>query len=284
MTETSVDEDELLELGRLTQEEDVSDVKLSEDLSEEQRADARKMLERHKELFTDLPGRARVIRHRLTLTDDKPIRSKPYPLPYAKRANLKEEIDKMLKAGIIQETNSPYASPIVIVNKKDGTDRICVDYRKLNRVTVADPEPMRTAEDLFQRVGKCRFFSKIDLSKGYWQIPAEEEDVPKTAFVTPDGHYEFLRMPFGMKNSGATLVRAMRKVLEGLAGMESYIDDIIVYNEDWDLHVRTLERLFRRLRDAGFTARPSKCVLGAGSLEFLGHTLGFDWVTPSEGN
>ena len=149
MVETSVDEDELLELGRLTQEEDISDVELSKELSKEQQEDIRKMLKRRKELFTDLPGRAGVIRHSLTLTDDKPIRSKPYPLPYAKRANLKEEIDKMLKAEIIRESNSPYASPIVIVSKKDGTDRICVDYRKLNRVTVADPEPMRTAEDLF---------------------------------------------------------------------------------------------------------------------------------------
>ena len=100
--------------------------------------------------------------------------------------------------------------------------------RKLNKLTVADSEPMTTAEDLFQRLGRSRYFSKIDLSKGYWQIPVAEEDVPKTAFVMPDGCYEFLRMPFGMNNSGATLVREMRQLLSGMDYVSSYIDDLIV--------------------------------------------------------
>ena len=136
---------------------------------------------------------------------------------------MKEEIADMLELGIIRPSTSPYASPIVIVKKKDGTNRICVDYRKLNNVTVSDPEPMQTADDLFQKLERSKFLSKIDLSKGYWQIPVAKDDVHKTAFVTPDGRYEFLRMPFGMKNSGATLVRGMRKILSGLDNVESYI-------------------------------------------------------------
>ena len=118
--------------------------------------------------------------------------------------------------GFIRKSSSPYASPVVIVKKKDGSNRICVDYRKLNKVTISDPEPTKISEDLFQQLGKSSFFSKIDLSKGYWQIPVTEEDVFKTAFLTPDGAYEFLRMSFGMKNSGATLVRGMREVLLGI--------------------------------------------------------------------
>ena len=118
--------------------------------------------------------------------------------------------------GLIRKSSSPYASPVVIVKKKDGSNRICVDYRKLNKVTISDPEPTKISEDLFQQLGKSSFFSKIDLSKGYWQIPVTEEDVFKTAFLTPDGAYEFLRMSFGMKNSGATLVRGMREVLLGI--------------------------------------------------------------------
>ena len=143
---------------------------------------------------------------------------------------------------------------------------------------------MRTSEDLFQQLGKSKFFSKIDLSKGYWQIPVAEEDIFKTAFVTPDGTYEFLRMPFGMKNSGATLVRGMREVLSGMSGVESYIDDLIVFSRDWETHLRTLEELLKRLSEANLTARPSKCIFGASTVEFLGHDVGYDWITPNDDN
>ena len=106
------------------------------------------------------------------------------------------------------------------MKKKDGSNRVCVDFRKLNKITEVDPEPMTTAEDSFRRQ---KYLSKIDLIKGYWQIPVAPEDVHKTDFVTPDGKYEFTRMPFGMVNSGATLVRGLRKILEGMTGAESEV-------------------------------------------------------------
>ena len=189
----------------------------------------------------------------------------------------------MLDLGIIRASASPYAFPIVIVKKKDGSNRICVDYRKLNKVTVADPELMKTPEDLFQRLGKSNYFSKIDLSKGYWQIPVAEEDVKKTAFVTPDGNYEFIRMPFGMKNSEATLVRGLRMLISDFENVDSYIDNLIVYTEDWDTHIRVLDELMNRLQQAN-TARLTKCVFGAKSVEFLGHQVGFDWITVNDDN
>ena len=138
----------------------------------------------------------------------------------------------MLSLGIIRESNSPFASPIVIVKKKGGSSRICVDYWKLNKLTAADSKPITTAEDLFQRLGKSKYYSKIDLSKGYWQIPVAEKDIKKTAVVTPDGTYDFLRMPFGMNNSGATLIRGMRKILAGMNIVDSYIDDLIIHTND----------------------------------------------------
>ena len=123
---------------------------------------------------------------------------------------------------------------VVPVDDTDDTD----DFRKLNKITEVDPEPMMTAEDLFRRLSGKKYLSKIDLTKGYWQIPVAPEDVHKTAFVTPDGQYEFTRMPFGMVNSGATLVRGLRKILEGMPGVGSYIDDIVIYSDSWEDHIR----------------------------------------------
>ena len=280
----SVNDEEMMELANCHQKETVKDVKLGIELTKTQQEEMMDTLVRYEEVFSDIPGKTNVIEHKIEFTNNKPVRSRPYPLPYALRENLKREIQDMLSLGIIRESNSSFASPIVIVKKKDGSDRICIDYRKLNKLTVADPEPMVTAEDLFQWLGKSKYYSKIDLSKGYWQIPVTEEDIEKTAFITPDGTYDFLRMPFGMKNSGATLVRGMRKILAGMNNVDSYIDDLIIHTNDWQAHLQVLGELLRRLREAGLRVRPSKCVFGAESVEFLGHYIGRDWITINEDN
>ena len=179
----------------------------------------------------------------------------------------------MLDLGIIRESRSPYASPVVIVKKSDGSNRVCVDYRKVNKLAVFDPEPMPTAEELFQETGNDKFFSKVDLSKGYWQIKVAEEDIPKTAFVTPDGHWEFLRMPFGIVNSGATLKRGLSRILKGVDNVFFYWDDILVHTSSLEDHVKTLRELFQRLTEADLTIRPSKCILGTDNVDFIGHRL-----------
>ena len=173
--------------------------------------------------------------------------------------------------GVVRPSTSPYASPIVMVKKKDGSNRVCVDFRKLNKITEVDPEPMTTAEDLFRRLSGKKYLSKIDLTKGYWQIPVAPEDVHKTAFVTPDGQYEFTRMPFGMVNSGATLVRGLRKILEGMPRVGSYIDDIVIYSDSWEDHIRTLKELFGRLRKADYQ-EASEIFLGSRRLLQGSHT------------
>ena len=125
-----------------------------------------------------------------------------------------------------------------------------------------DSEPIATVEDLFRRLSGKKYLSKIDLIKGYWQIPVAPEAVHKTAFVTPDGQYEFTRMLSSMVNSGATLVRGLRKILEGMSGVRSYIDDIVIYSDSSEDHLRMLKELFGRLRKAKITARYTKCLLG----------------------
>ena len=174
---------------------------------------------------------------------------------------------------MIRESKSPYSSPVVIVRKKDGTNRVCVDFCKLNSITEFDPTPMPTAEDIFQKMSKAKYLIKLDLSKGYWQIPVGANDIPKTAFVTPDSSYGFVKMPFGMMNSGATLVRAIRKLLEDLDEADNYVDDIIIYTETWEQHLVVLDEVLSRLAKVGFTVRPTKCVLGADSIEVVGHRI-----------
>ena len=217
---------EVPDLEGYRQREGVRDVKLGDELPE----DLRRVL---KEL---VPGETDVIQHQIRLTDDTPIRCKPYRLPYAIREELRNEVDTLLEMGVVRQSTSPYASPIFMVKKKDGSNRVCVDFRKLNKITEVDPEPMTTAEDLFQRLSGKKYLSKIDLTKGYWQIPVAPEDVHKTAFVTPDRQYEFTRMPFGRVNSGATLVRGLRKILEGMPGVGSYIDNIVIYSDSSYIH------------------------------------------------
>ena len=248
-------------------------VKTGPGLSDTDRAEFLDLAEEFSSLFTEAHGTTNLVQHHINLTSDEPVRSKPYPVPYSMRESLKKDIDDMIKMGVIRESNSPYASPVVVVKKKDGSNRVCVDYRKLNKLTVFDPEPMPAAVDLFQKLNGDKYFSKIDLSKGYWQVTIPEADVSKTAFVTPDGSYEFLKMPFGMVNSAATLKRGMKKLLKGMKNVEFYWDDILVHTRTWEEHLKTLRELFKRLALAGMTIRPSKCIFGADSVDFLGHQL-----------
>ena len=160
--------------------------------------------------FTEATGTTNLAQHHIKLTSDQAVRSRPYPVPYSLKESLKKVITDMMKMGVIKESRSPYASPVVVVKKKDNTNRICVDYRRLNKLTLFDPKPMPTAKHLFQKFNGNKYFTRIDLSKGYWKISLPEKDIPKTAFVTPDGSYEILEMPFGMINSAATLKRAIK--------------------------------------------------------------------------
>ena len=141
-----------------------------------------------------------------------------------------------------------------------------------------DAELIATARCISTTSGK-KYLTKIDLTKGYWQIPVAPEDGHKTAFVTPDGQHEF-KMPFGMVNSGATFVRGLSKVLEGMPRVGSYIDDIVIYNDSWEDHLRRLKDLFGRLRKANDHSRPTKCLLGANRMEFLGHQIRGDYPGP----
>ncbi|GFR93145.1 zinc finger protein [Elysia marginata] len=274
----------LPELGGWGSNGTVNDLQYGDQLTPDQRRQLEEIASSYSSIFSDRPGTVSTEEHRIEMTSSTPVRQRPYPVPYAMRQTLRDELRKMEDLKIIRKSSSPYSSPVVVVKKKDGSNRVCIDYRRLNKITTFDPQPMTPPADVFQGMEKDQYFSKLDLSKGYWQIPVRKEDIPKTAFVTMDCHYEFLRMPFGMMNSGATLTRAFKKLLCGIDNVVDYIDDLLVHTETWEAHVETLFELFRRLREANFTVRPVKCVLGSSTIDFLGHRLGQGTISLQDEN
>ena len=267
-------EDEIIVLPSDVQTEDMSMVKVNNELSEEQKKDVSRILEEYKDIFTDVPGRTDVIEHVISLSSKGPVRSKPYPLPYALQQDMDEEVERMLKLGVIEGSNSPYATPLVAVKKKDGSNRVCLDFRKINKLTVFDSEPMPDQNLIMTHISKSKYFTKIDLSKGYWQTPLEKQSREITAFQTNKGLMQFVAMPFGLVNSGATFNRMMRKLFNNLKNVEIFVDDILVHSRDWEEHKVTLKLVLSILRKALLTVRPSKTEIAYFAVEYLGSKVG----------
>ena len=150
----------------------------------------------------------------------------------------------------------------------------------MNKITTFDAEPIPNPEEIFSKLANDHYFTKIDLSKGYWQIPMTVEAKAKTAFITPTGLYQFNVMPFGLVNAPATFSRVMRTLLNGLDHVDNYIDDILVHTQSWEVHIAILTELMQRLRKSGLTARPSKCLIGNQTISFLGHVIGHGKLEP----
>ena len=157
----------------------------------------------------------------------------------------------MLSSGIIEPSTSEWSAPIVLVKKKDGSLRLCVDYRRLNQVSVSDAYPTPRVDDLIDRVGGSSFISTLDLTRGYWQVPVADEDRLKTAFVTPFGLYQFNVMPFGLQGAPATFQRLMDHVIRGLEFAAAYLDDLIVFSNSWSEHLAHVHAVLERLKEAG---------------------------------
>ena len=184
-------------------------------------------------------------------------------------------LDEMLDADVISPSSSPWASPIVLVEKKDGSTRFCVDYRRLNRLTRKDAFPLPRIEQALDALHGARIFSTLDLQSGFWQVPLTERAKEKSAFTTPFGLFQFNKMPFGLTNAPATFQRLMEAVLRGLTFDIAliYLDDIIVFARDFDEHLSRLRQVLQRLRSAGLELKPSKCRFGWSAVQYLGYVI-----------
>ena len=188
----------------------------------------------------------------------------------------------MMQHGAIRPSSSPWASPIVLVKKKDGSTRFCVDYRRLNDITVKDVFPLPRTSDILESFKGAKIFSTLDAASGYWQVPLTEDAISKSAFICNEGLFEFLVMPFGLCNAPATYQRIMNLMLSGLNGISClvYLDDIIVFSRDFREHLADLQQVFDRLVQAEMLLKPSKCYFGLDRVKYLGHIVSAEGISP----
>lgn len=195
-------------------------------------------------------------------------------------------IDEMQKQGVVQPSVSPWASPVVLVPKKDGSMRFCVDYQRLNSATRKDVYPLPRIDDILTSLGDKHYFSTLDLASGYWQVGLDEQARAKSAFTTFKGLYEFVRMPFGLCNAPATFQRLMQRVLSGLEWQSCfvYLDDVLVASKTFDQYLEHLREVFLRLRHAQLHLKPKKCGFLRHEVCYLGYIVSQDGIKPDPTN
>ena len=270
-------------------EQDLSSVKAipvhleESSLTEAQKEDVQRTLVKWKDVFTFSPtelGKAKDIKHRIVLKDNQPFKDRTRRIPPGMYDEVKQHLKDMLACGAIRPSQSPWSSNVVLVRKKDGSLRLCLDFRRLNERTVRDAYMLPRIEETLDNLQGACWFSSLDLQSGYWQVEVEEEDKQKTAFSVGNlGFYECNRMPFGLTNAPATFQRLMERALADLPNCFAYLDDIIIYSSgSFTEHLLKLESVFERLLEYGLKLKPSKCHLFLQKIKYLGHVISSEGV------
>ncbi|XP_042144967.1 uncharacterized protein LOC121835094 [Ixodes scapularis] len=234
------------------------------------------LVTRHGQVFRDRPGRCTVGMHKIKIKEGaarQPVH--PYKVPMSFRKEVKRQVHELLAWDLIYPVESPHAYPIVCVSKKDGGLRLCCDYRKLNSITEPDAFPMSLPSELLLQVAKAKYITLIDMLRGYWQIPLDEQAQALTAFVTPVGQYAWRVMPFGLKNASATFQRIINGMLAAHREYAcAYIDDLAVFSKTWEEHLQHLEKVLTAVAASAFRVNAAKCRFAKPEVEFLGHVVG----------
>lgn len=259
-------------------------------LNEEEKRSLLELCKNYNQIFHlegDKLTSTNVLCHQIITESNAPIQTKTYRYPEVHKQEVNTQISKMLQQGIIRPSTSPWSSPLwVVPKKKDASGkvkwRIVIDYRKLNDVTVGDAYPLPNITDILDQLGHSKYFTTLDLANGFHQIKLDQEDIPKTAFSTPQGLYEYVRMPFGLKNAPATFQRLMNTVLSGIHGLYCfvYLDDIVIYANSVEDHTLKLESVFKRLQENNLKLQPDKCEFMRKEVAYLGHVITNQGVLP----
>ena len=220
-------------------------------------------------------GLTDLVSHTISTGDNPPIRQPVRRTPLALHKKMEELVQNMMEQGVIQHSNSPWASPVVLVEKKDGSYRFCVDYRRLNSVTKMDVFPLPRVDDTLDMLSQTQYFSTLDLAAGYWQVQMDNNSQEKTAFSTYSGRYEFRVMPFGLCNAPSTFQRLMETILAGLTRSCClvYLDDVMVIGKNFLEHLDNLRNVFARFRIANLKLKPEKCCLAGSEVLYLGYVV-----------
>ncbi|GFX51321.1 retrovirus-related Pol polyprotein from transposon 412 [Trichonephila clavipes] len=253
----------------------------------EQKSSAERLFQEFEDVFSrnssDI-GHTTVTQHRIDTADHPPIKQHPGRLPFAKQEEVGTLLREMQENDIIEPSSSPWASPIVLVRKKDGSTRFCVDYRKLNDVTKKDNYPLPRIDDTLDTLSGHKWFSTLDLKSGYWQVEIHPEDREKTAFTSGQGLWQFKVMPFGLCNAPATFERLMETVLKGLTfeACLIYLDDVIIGGRTFEEHLQNIRKVLSKLRDANLKLNPSKCKFFQKEVNYLGHIISAECVVRTD--
>ena len=239
------------------------------------------VLEEYAELFcpSETPPATNITSHQIHTGNAPPIYQRPYRTPHHQKPLIEKFVKEQLEAGIITPSESPWASPVVIVPKKsiDGKPdfRFCVDFRRLNAITTADVYPLPNIVDTLDHLGGCNYFTTLDLTSGYHQIPMHPESQPKTGFIVESGLYEYKRLPFGLRNAPSSFQRMMDSVLRGLKPTQClvYLDDVIIFSKGIEQHAERLKRVFDKLREANLSLKFKKCHFALSEVKYLGHVI-----------
>ena len=245
-----------------------------------QRKELAEVITQYREVFPDVPSKTNLIKHDVDVGDSAPIKQHPYRVSPMKKELLDKEVQYMLKNDIIEESQSNWSSPCILVPKHDGGFRFCTDFRKVNDKTKSDSFPIPRIADCIDQIGNAKFVSTFDMLKGYWQVPLTQRAREISAFVTPSGLYQYKVMPFGMKNAPATFQRMVNKLVRDIDGCEGYIDDVVIFSDNWSDHIRQIERFFQIMREAKLTINLMKSEFGKATVKYLGHIVGQGQVRP----
>ena len=245
-----------------------------------QRKELAEVITQYREVFPNVPSKTNLIEHDVDVGDSAPIKQHPYRVSSMKKELLDKEVQYMLENDIIEESQSNWSSPCILVPKHDGGFRFCTDFRKVNDKTKSDSFPIPRIADCIDQIGNAKFVSTFDMLKGYWQVPLTRRAREISAFVTPSGLYQYKVMPFGMKNAPATFQRMVNKLVRDIDGCEGYIDDVVIFSDNWSDHIRQIKRFFQIMREAKLTINLMKSDFGKATVKYLGHIVGQGQVRP----
>ena len=275
-------------VGLAPTEETAPDKTLAPDVDPLYQQPLAKLLAEYSDLFAEKDsqlGSTGLIKHSIDTQGYGPIRLRPYRAARRQKDEMERQIDEMMQANVIRPSTSPWAAPVILVEKKGGEQRFCIDYRKLNGLTKKDSFPLPRIDDTLDMLHGKMFFTTLDLASGYWQIELEESSKEKTAFIVENNLYEFNRMAFGLCNAPATFQRLMNYILRDVLGKKAlvYLDDVIIFSDSFDEHLADIRTVLNLIRSAGLRLKRKKCQFIKKSVDYLGHVISRAGIAPDPG-